>query len=776
MARWPRNLDPGAPSGFGTQCFDGLERPHHHQQLSGRRPRPGPGHHADGRALRAHVRAGTELCVDRPGHQRWRRLVRARPASRPCRAAGGLARRGPPQLLPLQPAVHGDDPDRGRDSRLGIRVLAIQYDAHGRRQEIQVGPVKTRFTYDQTDRVVTTVAEDSRQGVTLTTNIQYDEFGREIHRKVGTGATLLFQTTQAYGATGLVAARERRDATGTLLRQETFEYDSLSRLVDYQCQGTQPPVDEHGRALRRQRFTLTDYNGIARIQTTFADGSANTQAYTYSAQDPTQLVSISNTHPDEAAARAVTLEYDENGCMTRDEHGRTLVYNASRFLTAVYDSQSQLLCEYGYDATDRLVRQSIPHEPDTEFSYRGGALVAVTKGDRWTSFLADGGVYWGEVQQQEEEGSETKSQLWACDAQHSVGTWLDTRDVQQVHEQAYTPYGFSASASSTPTTIGFNGQWRDPVTGWYHLGAGYRVYNPRLGVFLQPDGWSPFSSGEINPYAYCLGDPINRSDASGHFSWRSFFPIVVGVSVAIGLAVLTGGTGLVAGMAIGAAVNVGVGVAYDLATGTPPTLKSIAANAFYGAAGGVAAQALAWAPASVAGKIAQAVTHELATNLVTLPGTLFYQAHGRALVSAALGAGSTRDARTPQDAPATPATAGYLAEWPLEQLRRQQRGAPPSPPAVAQAAAGHEALSSDQTGSAAVRVSSRETVTAEDVRSASLVGPSAAGGAPFTLQLGAVHRVAFTIDAQAVHVPAWDVGGSALSAAAASSAYLGLLG
>ncbi|RAH76473.1 hypothetical protein BO86DRAFT_443462 [Aspergillus japonicus CBS 114.51] len=577
----------GAPSGFGTQCFDGLERPLR-TTVGGRTTTnsyqgvaPVPAQvitPTGGRSERTYEPAldyaltgrvtsdGADWYEHDPqtGHvvQLEGALAAARLSYYPSNllSTETIQTAGGTRALEY---VYSQAGKLQKYTDVHGTQHAIQYDAHGRRQEIQVGPVKARFSYDQADRVVTTVAEDSRQGVTLTTDIEYDEFGREFRRQVETGATLLFQTTQAYGATGLVAARERRDATGTLLRQETFAYDSLCRLVDYQCRGTQPPVDEHGRALRRQRFTLTDYNSIARIQTTFADGSANTQTYTYSAQDPTQLVRISNTHPDEAAARAVTLEYDANGCITRDEHGRALVYNASRFLTAVYDSQNQLLCEYGYDATDRLVRQSIPHEPDTEFSYRGGALIAQQEED-------------------EEEGSATKTQLWASDAQHSVGTWLDTRDVQQVHEQAYPPYGVSASASSTPTTtttIGFNGQWRDPVTGWYHLGTGYRGYNPRLGIFLQPDGWSPFSSGEINPYAYCLGDPIHRSDASGHFSWRSFFQILAGVSVAIGLAVLTGGTGLAAGMAIGAAVNMGVGVAYDLATNltllTSPVMRTV---------------------------------------------------------------------------------------------------------------------------------------------------------------------------------------------------------
>ncbi|QUM86839.1 RHS repeat-associated core domain-containing protein [Moritella sp. 28] len=64
-------------------------------------------------------------------------------------------------------------------------------------------------------------------------------------------------------------------------------------------------------------------------------------------------------------------------------------------------------------------------------------------------------------------------------------------------------------------SIGFNGERIDPITKLYHLGQGYRVYNPALMRFNQADELSPFGDGGINPYAYCLGDPINFIDPTG---------------------------------------------------------------------------------------------------------------------------------------------------------------------------------------------------------------------------------------------------------------------
>nr|GFD42169.1 hypothetical protein [Tanacetum cinerariifolium] len=64
--------------------------------------------------------------------------------------------------------------------------------------------------------------------------------------------------------------------------------------------------------------------------------------------------------------------------------------------------------------------------------------------------------------------------------------------------------------------IGYNNARRDPVTGSYHLGNGYRTYSPALRVFQQPDSASPFGRGGLNDYAYCSGDPVNLFDPDGH--------------------------------------------------------------------------------------------------------------------------------------------------------------------------------------------------------------------------------------------------------------------
>jgi RHS repeat-associated protein len=104
--------------------------------------------------------------------------------------------------------------------------------------------------------------------------------------------------------------------------------------------------------------------------------------------------------------------------------------------------------------------------------------------------------------------------LLATDQQRSVLNALGAR--RQSSSFAYAPYGHRLLEGSLPGLPGFNGEKPEPVTGHYLLGNGYRAFNPVLMRFNSPDSLSPFGEGGVNAYAYCLGDPVNREDRTGH--------------------------------------------------------------------------------------------------------------------------------------------------------------------------------------------------------------------------------------------------------------------
>jgi RHS repeat-associated protein len=75
-------------------------------------------------------------------------------------------------------------------------------------------------------------------------------------------------------------------------------------------------------------------------------------------------------------------------------------------------------------------------------------------------------------------------------------------------QQGYDDYG---EGNSSAYPHGFTGALRLRTTGLYYMRA--RIYDPKLGRFLQPD---PFGYGDgMNMYAYTGGDPVNAIDPKG---------------------------------------------------------------------------------------------------------------------------------------------------------------------------------------------------------------------------------------------------------------------
>ncbi|PKK50746.1 hypothetical protein CI102_5904 [Trichoderma harzianum] len=424
--------------------------------------------------------------------------------------------------------------------------------------------------------------------------VEYDSFGRMRQFSQGKLEVSFFYD-ESYGRTSLVETRHLEDDKGKLLRDETFEYDENNRPVNYTCQGNLSPTDEHGRQLKSQRFTFDAYDNLVEAVTGFQDGSQNTASYSFSSRDPTQLTAVTNSNPE--LRPRIELEYNANGCLTRDEQGRSLEYNSRSPLMVVRDMGGDIISQYHYDTAGRLVCQSVPGQADHHLFYRDKKLIASRTGDRKLSYLCDGEGYLGQFIQ-DGDGS-TQTQLGSSNGYGSVLAWIDGQQPDRVHHQQYTPYG----SGNIGTSIGFNGQWRDPVTGWYHLGNGYRVYNPVLMRFHPPDSWSPFTSGEINPCAYCLGDPVTCVDPSGHWrflkkigawfkrSWKMVVGAIIAVTASIVVGVMTAGLSVAAQIgastAAGAVVEAGWGVASNAIDGNPITFGSVFKDALVGGLAGV---------------------------------------------------------------------------------------------------------------------------------------------------------------------------------------------
>ena len=147
--------------------------------------------------------------------------------------------------------------------------------------------------------------------------------------------------------------------------------------------------------------------------------------------------------------------------------------------------------------------------------------------------------------------------------------WANNRGASQ--DFAYAPFGSTGARHSDDSRLpGFNGERLDPLSQTYHLGNGYRTYKPSLMRFDGPDSWSPVGRGGLNQYAYCEGDPINRSDPSGHMSSGTvggILGVIFGI-VGAALAIWTFGTSIAAIAALETTSAITAGMAAEtLASG-----------------------------------------------------------------------------------------------------------------------------------------------------------------------------------------------------------------
>lgn len=172
-----------------------------------------------------------------------------------------------------------------------------------------------------------------------------------------------------------------------------------------------------------------------------------------------------------------------------------------------------VLCRYHYDPLDRLVGTTPTEDDGLQRFYCKSRLATEIQGPVQRSIFQQGEQL---LAQQDQQGDLAETSLLATDQMRSV---LQVLKANRPSPIAYSPYGNRPIKNGLLSLLKFNGERSDPFTGHYLLGNGYRAFNPVLMRFNSPDNISPFGYGGLNPYAYCLGDPVNRYDDSGHVSW-----------------------------------------------------------------------------------------------------------------------------------------------------------------------------------------------------------------------------------------------------------------
>ena len=168
------------------------------------------------------------------------------------------------------------------------------------------------------------------------------------------------------------------------------------------------------------------------------------------------------------------------------------------------NTSDRLLIQYRYDALDLLVSYVPTNQPRCDRFYLLDRLATEIQGSIQYQVFQTMDVLLAENYR----GNNPRTSLLLTDKHRSV---LQSSDGTSI----YTPYGHRTAQGGLSSLLAFNGERNDTITGYYLLGNGHRAFNPVLMRFNSPDSLSPFGDGGLNCYAYCQGDPINRTDPTG---------------------------------------------------------------------------------------------------------------------------------------------------------------------------------------------------------------------------------------------------------------------
>ncbi|WP_449431749.1 RHS repeat-associated core domain-containing protein [Pseudomonas putida] len=281
------------------------------------------------------------------------------------------------------------------------------------------------------------------------------------------------------------------------------------RLTGHECSGTQLPLNTFGQPYTKLVITLDGYDNVKTTTYTLSGNPTLQRAiYAYDKDDPCQLKSIQHI-----GRPLQTVTYDKDGNQEQDERGNTMRYDQQGRLLTVNGSAAPL-ATYRYDAGGDLYASETQGQQPLTLFFQGDRL-ALTISDALGSGKSTQLLYGNDQPlAQQTPGDASQTLLLQTNASTTVVSQFRAGTFEG---STYSAYGALPDSQQGHGLLAYNGELRDPGTGWYLLGRGYRAYNPVLMRFHSPDSLCALDEGgSLNPYAYCNGNPVTLRDPTGH--------------------------------------------------------------------------------------------------------------------------------------------------------------------------------------------------------------------------------------------------------------------
>jgi RHS repeat-associated protein len=359
-----------------------------------------------------------------------------------------------------------------------LGTIASQWDLAGRRTRL-TWPDGFYVTYDHLVTGETTHIRENGagSGTGVIGTLAYDDLGRRTSLTLGNGVATF------------------------------YAYDPLSRLGELK-------LDLAGTA---EDLTSTfAYNPASQIAST----TRSNDSYAWTGHGSGTTTATSNGIPQSAnglnqiGSWVSPLGYDAKGNVTTDG-ATTYTYSSENLLTSFTNpgSTAQTASTFAYDPLMRLaIIDSTNAGFDVQFGYDGQEMAYEGLSDSRTRRYVYG------------PGTDEPLVGYLITATGTSRLWYQADErgsILRLSNDAGTPGGIGKYDE-----YGAGGTSRFRYTGQYWLGEANllyyraRVYDARLGRFLQPD---PIGYGDgMNMYAYVGGDPVNSTDPTGTCSLLTY--------------------------------------------------------------------------------------------------------------------------------------------------------------------------------------------------------------------------------------------------------------
>lgn len=261
------------------------------------------------------------------------------------------------------------------------------YDSHHRLVSVIIDNQSTvKIGYDEFDRVRQEVITSQGQP-TLQHTYEYDSQNRLVQKSTLVDGVHYLSQKYEYYRDGNLSKKVLTDESYRITT-ESYVYDELGRLMTFEANGPLSPVYREKGPIRHQGFEFDPLGNITRVETCYVDNGIqqiDIADYGYDANG--MLITIGHSQDQSK----VTLSYDDNGNLTRDERGLHYQYNVLGQLRRIKDATQQTVTDYRYSATGVQLMQSIPGQQDIELFYGAEGLLNEQQGDGYSRLMSVNG-------------------------------------------------------------------------------------------------------------------------------------------------------------------------------------------------------------------------------------------------------------------------------------------------------------------------------------------------------------------------------------------------